>query len=108
MTTYELVNPHDPYVFDAPDNDIATAVVTVLGQFYGWQILGTNQTGGMLGFGGRDAEVEQLNVTLTERMGEVARALRTLVRTNPERSSLTDLLAEAADMATRIERHVHV
>lgn len=114
---YELVNPHDDYTFEAADDDIADAVVGLLGDMYGWQVDG--RSGGMLRFvSDPEATVERIKAVLDQRAAEVANALVTVeikadqrrrLGVDPEkwhdemRSSTADLRASALRMATALE-----
>jgi len=35
MATFEIINPSDPYIFDAPTREVATLAVAVLSDMYG-------------------------------------------------------------------------
>lgn len=49
MTIYELINPSDAIIFDAPDDDVATAAVTLVDDRLGWKNKTTGEEGGFIG-----------------------------------------------------------
>lgn len=123
MTTYELVNPHDDYTFEAPDDAIADTVTALLGGAYGWARParldpdGEPVTGGLADFlddGARERAVETAKEVLSHRADELAAALDTVaikeaqrarLGVDPDlwhdemRSSMSDLRATAREYA---------
>lgn len=125
MNRYELVNPHDPYVFDAADDDIAEVMVAALGTSYGWQRKSTGSpddvarqhapgepldivSGGFAGLLPDDKQaalVPLIETVFRDRKADLAEALSTLRLDRPdgaETSSLTDLVIVATGMAARL------
>lgn len=92
MPTYTLINPHDPYTFDAPDDDVAETVVALLGGSYGWQLDEGDQgrSGGMFNLAGpegQQAATDAINRAMT-RKPELAAALRTVAILEKDRAEL--------------------
>jgi hypothetical protein len=124
VTVYELVNPHDPYHFDAPDDDIAEAVAALLGGMYGWQTVNVDpeRSGGfgdIIGAQAQDVLIEKVKAVLNDRPSELAAALRSLgierekrerLGVDPEawhdemRSSAADPRTVALHMAEKLDR----
>ena len=92
MPTYTLINPHDPYTFDAPDDDIAETVAALLGGSYGWQLEDVDppRTGGMFNLLDPPAQAlatEAIHRAMT-RKPELAAALRTVAILEADRAEL--------------------
>lgn len=49
MTIYELINPSDEIIFDAPDDEVATAAVTLVDDRFGWKNKTSGEEGGFIG-----------------------------------------------------------
>lgn len=119
MAEYELINPHDNYSFEAPDDEVADAVVVLLGEMYGWRrdeessmpaFLISAEAGEML--------VTRLKSLMAERTEELIAALQSVeiegakrkrLGVDPEkwhdeqRSSLADLRREATRIAVNLK-----
>lgn len=123
MNVYELVNPSDPYTFDAPDDDLATAVVLFISDMCGWKC-GDRQGGPYVlvtpdSSAGRQL-LEKVKRIAAERRPELIAALRSVELRkeerlaagvddverwhNDRRSSLTDHRARARQLADSFER----
>lgn len=116
---YELINPHDNYGFEAPDDAVADAVVVLLGEMYGWRREDeSNMPAFMLSAEAGEAVVIRLKSLMSERTEELIASLRSVeidggkrkrLGVDPEkwhdeqRSSIADLRAIAIRMATNLE-----
>lgn len=116
---YELINPHDNYGFEAPDDAIADAVVVLLGEMYGWRRENeSSMPAFMISAEAGEALVTRLKSLMSERTNELIAALRSVeidggrrkrLGVDPEkwhdehRSSLADLRTVAIRMAVSLE-----
>ena len=104
MSTYTLINPSDPYTFDAPDDAVATTAVLVLNDAYGWECEG--RSGGPYLFTDPDTDDGKVLLAtakgcLADRRPEVGAALASMT-IGGERSSITDIGARAHRLAARL------
>lgn len=86
MTTYQLINPSDDYSFEAPDDNVADAVTTILGGEYGWNR--DDVSGGLSMFlddEGQDELGERVLVVIRTRAAELSAAFRSLEIDRPGR-----------------------
>lgn len=122
MNRYALINPSDDYEFEAPDDEIAEAMVVLLSGMAGWRSLDDEERqGGFADLAHRDdgeQYADRIKTLLADRAAEVAAALRSL-EIQPERrkrmgvdpavwhdemrTSLSDYRAEALRLADAIE-----
>ena len=106
MPTYDLINPSDPYTFEAPDDAIATTAVLVLNDAYGWACGGRSDGPFLFVDPGADdgkALLATAEGCLADRRGEVAAALASMT-IEGERSSITDIGAQAHRLAERLTK----
>lgn len=117
---YSLVNPHDDYCFEAPDDEVADAVCLLLGG--GWYSWSKGDESGVL-VGGLDEEsrlahVEGFEETIESRRSEVIACLRSFeidpdgrlaAGADPDdwhelrRSSVADVRGSARETARALE-----
>lgn len=123
LTRYTLVNPHDPYEFDAPDDEIADAVCLLLGGgWYSWTA--GDRSGALVGAIGDEVAqqeiVDHLGGVIEGRRRELVAALRSVeidpdgrvaaAQADPElwhqehRSSFADPRENAIETAAAMER----
>lgn len=122
LVEYRIVNPHDDYSMLAPDDDVATTAVLLLGHMYGWaREDGTSALPGLAPADSPEgAKVLALAKAVVEMRGpEVADALRTVeiqrrrrlrlgvgagAWHDEMRTSAADLRRSALHMATQLDR----
>lgn len=116
---YELINPHDNYGFEAPDDAVADAVVVLLGEMYGWRRDDkSSMPAFMISAEAGEELVTRLKALMDERTDELVAALRSVeidggkrkrLGVDPEkwhdenRSSISDLRSVANRMAANLE-----
>lgn len=109
---YNLINPSDPYTFEADDLELAAVAVVLLGdgQYLADPVGGGESVPAFL-FGGHDEWFkmkfgesceETANKVINERTDSIARALESVALTSKERSSMNDIGGRAHALARQI------
>lgn len=114
MPVYELINPSDPYTFEAPNIEVAGVAVCMLSSHYGAKQVDGDQESTPVLFGWKEwLEDRQINGAWVEsHRSEIADALDSFLIGDPaSRQDVEEMLAEVppekreALMARRQDRH---